>query len=179
MTAAAAPGATAGPGMDKHSISLHLVSDTTGETLNAMARASVAQFQHTHVVYHRWNLVRTRLHLHRVLEGTMAADIVPQRGPRRIVLDTEFTNALKPRPYGEFGFHSAHIYRLYAYLRSQGGAGNAVADAAEGVLLYPALDEVLDEAVTIQGHRLRFVTVDLSAPSAALRELLLDVVRAP
>lgn len=110
---------------------------------------------------------------------TMAADIVLQRGPRRIILDTKFTNALKPRQHGGFGFDSAHIYQLYAYLRSQDGAGDAAADATEGVLLYPAIDEVLDEAVTIQGHRLRFVTVDLSAPSAALRESLLDVVRAP
>ncbi len=110
---------------------------------------------------------------------TMAADIVLQRGSRRIILDTKFTNALKPRPHGGFGFNSVHIYQLYAYLRSQSGAGDVAADAAEGVLLYPALDKVLDEAVTIQGHRLRFVTVDLSAPSAALRELLLGVVRAP
>ena len=55
--------------MEEHRISLHLVSDATGETLNAIARASVPQFQHAHVVYHRWNLVRTRQHLHRVLEG--------------------------------------------------------------------------------------------------------------
>ncbi|MGI4746201.1 MAG: 5-methylcytosine-specific restriction endonuclease system specificity protein McrC [Janthinobacterium lividum] len=109
----------------------------------------------------------------------MAADIVLQHGPRRIILDTKFTNALKPRPHGGFGFVSAHIYQLYAYLRSQSGAGDTVADAAEGVLLYPAVDEVLDEAVMIQGHRLRFVAVDLSAPSAMLREALLDVVREP
>ncbi len=108
---------------------------------------------------------------------TMAADIVLQRGPRRIVLDTKFTSALKPRPHGGLGFDSAHIYQLYAYLRSQGGAGDTMADAAEGVLLYPAADEVLDEAVVIQGHRLRFVAVDLSTPSATLREALLDVVR--
>ncbi len=55
--------------MDEHRISLHLVSDATGETLNSIARATVAQFAHAHVVYHRWNLIRTRLHLHRVLEG--------------------------------------------------------------------------------------------------------------
>ncbi len=58
--------------MDEHRISLHLVSDATGETLNAVARATVAQFEHTHVVYHRWNLIRTRLHLHRVVEGIEA-----------------------------------------------------------------------------------------------------------
>jgi [pyruvate, water dikinase]-phosphate phosphotransferase / [pyruvate, water dikinase] kinase len=58
--------------MDEHRIALHLVSDATGETLNAVARATVAQFEHAHAVYHRWNLIRTRLHLHRVLEGIEA-----------------------------------------------------------------------------------------------------------
>ncbi len=58
--------------MDEHRISLHLVSDATGETLNSIARATVAQFEHAHVSYHRWNLIRTRLHLHRVLEGIKA-----------------------------------------------------------------------------------------------------------
>lgn len=62
--------------MDTHRIALHLVSDATGETLNSVARATVAQFEHAHVVYHRWNLIRTRLHLHRVLEG-IAADPGP------------------------------------------------------------------------------------------------------
>ena len=70
-----------------------------------------------------------------------------------------------------------HLYQLYAYIRSQSGAGDSAADNAEGILLYPALDQHVDEAVTIQGHRFRFVTVDLAAPSAELRSDLLDVVR--
>ena len=55
--------------MVQHRISLHLVSDATGETLNSIARATVAQFEHAAVVYHRWNLIRSRLHLRRVMEG--------------------------------------------------------------------------------------------------------------
>lgn len=50
-------------------INLHLVSDATGETLNAIARATTVQFEHAHIVYHRWSLIRTRFQLHRVLEG--------------------------------------------------------------------------------------------------------------
>lgn len=110
---------------------------------------------------------------------SMAADIVLEQGSRRIIVDTKFTNALKPRQYGGSGFDSGHIYQLYAYLRSQAGTGNDAADAAEGILLYPAVEEVMNESVFIQGHRLRFVTVDLSLPSEALRKSLLDVVREP
>jgi [pyruvate, water dikinase]-phosphate phosphotransferase / [pyruvate, water dikinase] kinase len=50
-------------------INLHLVSDATGETLNSIARATVAQFEHAEIIYHRWSLVRTRMQLHRVIEG--------------------------------------------------------------------------------------------------------------
>ena len=58
--------------MDEHRIALHLVSDATGETLNSIARATVAQFEHARIVYHRWNLIRTQLHLRRVVEGIEA-----------------------------------------------------------------------------------------------------------
>ena len=50
-------------------INLHLVSDATGETLNAIARATTVQFEHTQIVHHRWSLIRSRFQLHRVLEG--------------------------------------------------------------------------------------------------------------
>ena len=53
-------------------INLHLVSDATGETLNSIARATVSQFEHAQIVYHRWSLIRTRFQLHRVLEGIEA-----------------------------------------------------------------------------------------------------------
>ena len=50
-------------------MNLHLVSDATGETLNAIARATTVQFEHVQIAYHRWSLIRTRFQLHRVLEG--------------------------------------------------------------------------------------------------------------
>jgi len=53
-------------------MNLHLVSDATGETLNSIARATVSQFEHPSVTYHRWSLIRTRFQLHRVLEGIEA-----------------------------------------------------------------------------------------------------------
>jgi hypothetical protein len=50
-------------------INLHLVSDSTGETLNSIARATLARFEDVHVIHHRWSLVRSRLQLDRMLEG--------------------------------------------------------------------------------------------------------------
>ncbi len=58
--------------MEDSRLDIHLISDATGDTLNALARAAVAQFDDPHVNYHRWSLIRSRLQLHRVLEGIQA-----------------------------------------------------------------------------------------------------------
>ncbi|MCW8088112.1 pyruvate, water dikinase regulatory protein [Sabulicella glaciei] len=55
--------------MPGRNTNLHLVSDSTGETLNSMARAVLARFDAPGVIQHRWFLVRSRLNLDRVIEG--------------------------------------------------------------------------------------------------------------
>ncbi|GAA5629342.1 protein McrC [Brucella sp. NBRC 12953] len=108
---------------------------------------------------------------------SMRADMMfEQAGIRRIILDTKFTNIMSPRSYGSEGIKSAHLYQIYSYLRSQVSRGDDLADTAEGILLHPAVNRHLDENVTIQGHRLRFVTVDLAAKPIDLRNQLLDII---
>ncbi|MDE8346969.1 MAG: kinase/pyrophosphorylase [Acidocella sp.] len=58
--------------MESYKLDIHLISDATGDTLTALARAAVAQFDESRVTYHRWSLIRSRLQLHRVLEGIQA-----------------------------------------------------------------------------------------------------------
>ncbi len=58
--------------MESYKLNIHLISDATGDTLSALARAAVAQFDESQVLYHRWSLIRSRLQLHRVLEGIHA-----------------------------------------------------------------------------------------------------------
>lgn len=47
---------------------LHLVSDSTGETLSAMAKAACAQFEQTVPIEHVYALVRSRRQLERVIQ---------------------------------------------------------------------------------------------------------------
>jgi regulator of PEP synthase PpsR (kinase-PPPase family) len=47
---------------------LHLVSDATGETLNAVAKAACAQFEGVEVIEHFYALVRSQRQLQRVIE---------------------------------------------------------------------------------------------------------------
>jgi [pyruvate, water dikinase]-phosphate phosphotransferase / [pyruvate, water dikinase] kinase len=60
------------PAMPNRTINLHLVSDSTGETLHSIARATLVRFEETQVVNHRWSLIRSRLQLDRVLQGIAA-----------------------------------------------------------------------------------------------------------
>ena len=48
---------------------LHLVSDATGETINSVARAVIAQFADVEAVEHFWSLVRSERQIDNVLSG--------------------------------------------------------------------------------------------------------------
>jgi regulator of PEP synthase PpsR (kinase-PPPase family) len=48
-------------------IHLHLVSDSTGETLEMIAKAAIAQFENAEVERHFWPMVRSRQHLDRIV----------------------------------------------------------------------------------------------------------------
>lgn len=51
---------------------LHLVSDSTGETVHSVARACLVQFDDTQAVEHVWSMVRTRSQIDRVIVGVEA-----------------------------------------------------------------------------------------------------------
>jgi len=46
---------------------LHLLSDSTGETLDMIAKAALAQFESADVVRHFWPMVRSQQHLDRIM----------------------------------------------------------------------------------------------------------------
>ncbi len=96
----------------------------------------------------------------------------------RLVIDTKFTHILSPARYGEDKLRSSYVYQMYAYLRSQEHSDDPLSLNASGLLLHPSVGRHVDEAATIQGHRIRFATVDLAADSMAIRRRLLTVVGA-
>lgn len=52
---------------------LHLLSDSTGETLEMIAKAALAQFEGADVIRHFWPMVRSQQHLDRIL-GELTAN---------------------------------------------------------------------------------------------------------
>lgn len=106
---------------------------------------------------------------------TMRTDVVLDHAPsgRRIVIDTKFTSIVTSGWYREETLRSGYVYQIYAYLRSQAGRGDALADCASGLLLHPSIVDAFDETVVIQGHGIRFATVDLTASPGEIRSQLL------
>ncbi len=109
----------------------------------------------------------------------MQTDIVLDRigSRRRIVIDTKFTQMVRTGWYRDNTLTSAYIYQIYAYLGSQAGREDELANCAEGLLLHPAVGASVDEWFVTQGHRIGFRTVDLAAESGAIRAELLRAVR--
>ncbi|MEL7974348.1 hypothetical protein AAG589_00670 [Isoptericola sp. F-RaC21] len=102
------------------------------------------------------------------LDVVLDAPMTPGESRRRIVIDTKFTSITKPGNFGAMTLRSGYVYQIYAYLMSQEGLEPDV--ATEGLMLHPAVGEHVDEEVVVQGHRIRFATVDLAADPHTLAE---------
>ncbi len=66
---------------------LHLVSDSTGDTVHSVARACLVQFDEAQAIEHVWSMVRTRSQIDRVIAGVEAN--------RGLVLFTMVNDALR------------------------------------------------------------------------------------
>jgi 5-methylcytosine-specific restriction enzyme subunit McrC len=109
---------------------------------------------------------------------SMRTDIILNHSDagRRIVIDTKFNSVVTRGWYREETLRSGYIYQIYAYLRSQEGNGDPLAESASGLLLHPSVGDMVNEAVVIQNHEIRFATVDLAATAKEIREQLLQVL---
>lgn len=58
----------ANPKANVKQLHLHLVSDSTGETLEGLVKAGLAQFEEVDAIKHYWPMVRSEGHLDRVME---------------------------------------------------------------------------------------------------------------
>lgn len=99
-----------------------------------------------------------------------------QESRRRIVIDTKFSPITTLNQYRSEKILNKHLYQIYAYLRSQEDDEDPFSNHAEGLLLHPSVGVSVDESVVIQGHRIRFATVDLAADTRTIREDLLRAV---
>ena len=95
---------------------------------------------------------------------------------RRIVIDTKFAAIFTASTYRDQILKSGYLYQLYTYLRSQELPDDPASLTAEGMLLHPQTGGAVDEAMMIQGHRMRFKTVDLMGDPGEFEARLSEVI---
>lgn len=123
-------------------------------------------------------LVESKSHGIDKILPSMRTDIVLDHTDtgRRIIIDTKFNSVVTRGWYREETLRSGYMYQIYAYLRSQEGNGDPLSVNASGLLLHPSIGEMVNEMVVIQGHEIRFATVDLSADAKEIRAQLLRML---
>ena len=95
---------------------------------------------------------------------------------RQIVIDTKFTHILIHSDYRDRILKSGYLYQLYTYLRTQERAEDPASLTSEGMLLHPQTGCATDEAMQVQGHVMRFKTIDLTTPPGAFEQRLREVI---
>lgn len=108
----------------------------------------------------------------------MKPDIVMQHKHtgKVVIIDTKLTaKSLIVGQFGNLTFNRDHLFQLYAYVRSQTEQGTNW-ESATGMLLYPTVSQSLSESVIVQGHSLRWETIDLTKPWQEIEADLLGLV---
>lgn len=95
---------------------------------------------------------------------------------RKLVIDTKFTHIFTSTQYKTEVLRSGYLYQLYAYLRTQEAElqANGI-EHSEGMLLHPQCGQPLDAYVVMQGHRMRFKTIDLMSSAEEFEKQLLRI----
>ena len=94
----------------------------------------------------------------------------------KLVIDTKFTHIFTDSQYKSEMLRSGYLYQLYAYLRTQEGLLHTQGiERSEGMLLHPLYGETLDAYVDLQGHRMRFKTINLMSSAEEFERQLLSI----
>lgn len=166
------PGAeTTVPAVDREALVLHNVYERF-----------VASFYRIHL--RGWEVsAQPRLEWHARSASERLPSMIPdlvlreKSSGRLVIIDTKFTaHSLVENRWGKPVFDSAHMYQLYAYLKSQEHLSEAQRGAT-GILLYPAVEVKLAERIELQDHVMRIESVDLAAPWEEVERQLLELVR--
>lgn len=95
---------------------------------------------------------------------------------RKLVIDTKFTHIFTETQYKSEMLRSGYLYQLYAYLRTQEAQLQVQGiEQSEGMLLHPQCGHAMDAYVDMQGHRLRFKTIDLMCAADEFEKQLLSI----
>jgi 5-methylcytosine-specific restriction enzyme subunit McrC len=124
-----------------------------------------------------WQISNKTTGIDAILPG-MKTDIIldSKQTDERLIIDTKFNSVTTKGQYREETLRSGYIYQMYAYLRSQERIEEQKSLTSSGMLLHPSIDTEVDESVSIQGHTIRFCTVNLGNNAKKIRWQLLRLL---
>lgn len=103
-------------------------------------------------------------------------ELVHSGQKRKLVIDTKFAQIFTETRFKSEMLRSGYLYQLYAYLHTQAAQLQTQGiKHSEGMLLHPQCGQALDAYVDMQGHRMRFKTIDLMSSAEEFERQLLSI----
>lgn len=105
----------------------------------------------------------------------MQTDISMETDTRKIIIDTKFYKDAFTYHMDSKKLNSNNLYQLFAYLKNVEAKGG-LNIKAEGILLYPLVDQQIDYDYLVQGHKIMIRTVDLNQEWELIYRRLISIV---
>ena len=105
----------------------------------------------------------------------METDISIRDRDQTLIIDAKYYQQTFSSYYDSESIHSSNLYQVFAYLKNLEERGGTDAQA-DGMLLYPVVDQHVRLHYEIQGHSVSICTIDLAADWTDLRSELLELV---
>ena len=105
----------------------------------------------------------------------MKTDISLRSAHRTIIIDAKYYSQTLQSQYGSTSIHSGNLYQIFSYLKnldSRGGNDSI----AEGILLYPVVNDAVSKTYKIQNHLISIETIDLREDWKLVSERLIAIV---
>ena len=122
----------------------------------------------------RWDAIAQTVNAADLLP-VMTTDIFLWSPDRKIIIDTKYYSSALSEHHGKRSLTSSDLYQLFAYLKNARTRGPEYSQP-EGILLYPAVGDIIRARYSIQGHPVTASTVNLDRPWPAIRNELLALL---
>jgi len=105
----------------------------------------------------------------------MITDMTLSNENRKIIIDTKFTQALRPDQHDDqrYRIKEGHLYQIYAYMKNTEVSEN---QSLEGMLLYPSIDGDVDHQFIKDGNKISVKSINLNQDFEGIKTDLKRVI---
>lgn len=107
----------------------------------------------------------------------MQTDISLKSTGRKIIIDTKYYKEILKNHFSKEEIISGNLYQIYAYLKNQENPDDKLSYAAEGILLYPAVDKSISKSFRFESYKITIHTINLNQEWRRIHDDLLEILR--